>query len=242
MNESVSHRSMSPPSSRAGFFGFSVIELLTVVGIITIVATLAIPVVSQVRESAKSTLCVNHLQQANLAFQRYISDMGNRIVTRRGGSRGSSNDIWGAELSGRGYLSESAREKGYQTLSGQDPRILQCPSGAVPPDYTSTNWAWYTYGLNIFTSGARSITENGTDLSVRPILTVEEPSRFPFLADSASGNDNFQYFRISAGTAGIALRHRQKGNVLFLDGHAEAVDRQRAQELGFPSIYDIPRR
>ncbi len=231
---------MNPPRKRKqARHGFTLLEALVTIAILLVLVGMIFPIASRMRESSRNSQCIAHLRQAGVAMQHYISEMGNRIVTRRGGNRGGSTDLWGAELSGRGYLSEPARKDGYRSTTGSDPRLLQCPTGALPPSFSMTNWSWYTYGINLFTPGLKSTEEKETPLSVRNVMTIQSPAKFPLLADSASGTDNVQYFRLSSDNGGLALRHSGKGNVLFLDGHVEAIGRKEAQALGFPDIHSI---
>ncbi len=218
--------------------GFSLTELLIVVALIAVVSALAFPIFSHARAKSRAATCINHLRATGIAFQVYINDCGQQIVTRRGGSSRTGGDLWPAELSGRGYLSEPQRSDGYRSMTGDDPKLLTCPAGSLPANYSLTNWSWYTYGLNLFTPGSKSVEVGKTQLSIRKISSIAEPSKFVLLADSASGANNQQYFRISEGNAGIALRHGNRGHALFLDGHIEALTRQDAERLGFPSIYD----
>lgn len=53
---------------------FTLIELLTVVAIIGVLAALLMPVISRVRESAKSSRCVTNLRQVGVAIQSYTAD------------------------------------------------------------------------------------------------------------------------------------------------------------------------
>jgi type II secretory pathway pseudopilin PulG len=50
------------------------IELLTVVAIIGVLAALLLPVIGKVRDSAKSARCVSNLRQTGIAIQGYIND------------------------------------------------------------------------------------------------------------------------------------------------------------------------
>lgn len=145
--------------------------------------------------------------------------------------------MWGAELSGRGYLDEPTRTDGYRSTNGVDPDNLRCPVGKLPEDYSMTNYAWYTYGLNMFTGG-KAQTLNGTQVYVTPVAAIENPSQFVLLSDSADINFNQTFRMRPSEMGGLAIRHGGKGNILFLDNHLEAVDGKEAEPFGFPAIYE----
>lgn len=58
------------PISRAAF---SLVELLIVIGIIAALLAFLLPVVSRVREAARSTVCLSNLRQWGQAHQMYLS-------------------------------------------------------------------------------------------------------------------------------------------------------------------------
>ena len=58
----------TPPSKRSGF---SVIELLVAITVITILAALIIPAVQQAREAARRTECRNNLRQIGVAIHAF---------------------------------------------------------------------------------------------------------------------------------------------------------------------------
>ncbi|MCX6345296.1 MAG: prepilin-type N-terminal cleavage/methylation domain-containing protein [Armatimonadetes bacterium] len=54
--------------------GFSLIELLVVIGIIAILAAILFPMLGNAREHAKQIRCLQNLKQLGLAFQKYCDD------------------------------------------------------------------------------------------------------------------------------------------------------------------------
>ena len=63
---------------RAGRRGFSLAELLVVIGIIALLASLILSTISRTRQSAQSTQCMANLHSIGIAFSQYAIDNNNR--------------------------------------------------------------------------------------------------------------------------------------------------------------------
>jgi prepilin-type N-terminal cleavage/methylation domain-containing protein len=85
---------MSPSSHRRAF---SLIELLVVIGIMTLLMSILLPAVQKVRETANRMKCANNMRQLGLAAQNYHADR-HRLPPGYLGPPVSSNEDWPANL------------------------------------------------------------------------------------------------------------------------------------------------
>ncbi len=219
----------SHPGNRA----FTLIELLTVIAIIGILAAILIPVVQSVRESARASQCISNLRQNAGLFHVYLNDNNNRAAVARGGNN-ASQYIWGKVLENEGYLDNRW--------------ILYCPSlpfshevdDPHAPGYGA--WEWRTYGMNVFDTEYGQFEDwRGLQAFVVNYNAVREPSRYLLFADSVDSQE-LQRFRIHQRSDNVNgtvhLRHNNRANVAFLDGHVEAADAARLGNIGLESGQD----
>ncbi len=128
-------RAKQPP----GVSAFTLIELLTVIAIIGILAAILIPVVSAVRDSARSAQCQSNLRQIGTAVHAYMSDRpdSDRLPGPNWIYIRPFNNV-GLGLLLASYLGA------HEFRPGAEPQLIEvmvCPSYAVIFDIESMEWS-----------------------------------------------------------------------------------------------------
>jgi len=82
----------------AQFFAFTLLELLVVIGIIAILASLLLPALGRAKATATSASCLNNLKQLQVSWQMYVDDHGDFVPPNRSentnGAWRSTPDSW----------------------------------------------------------------------------------------------------------------------------------------------------
>lgn len=105
--------------------GFSLIELLTVIAIIAILAAIIFPVMSAVKTKAKTTQCMTNLKQISAALKMFKQDNGYYPATLSG-----SVQYIGGGNSGQAVPLEQTKGDGLfpeYTKGGSGFKVFHCP-------------------------------------------------------------------------------------------------------------------
>jgi len=127
---------------------FTLIELLTVIAIIGILAAILIPVVGAARERAKVAVCQSNLRQVGVAVQMYAIDNNEYVpgVARDPLTGTIGPNVGPNRLAGRlvprpyGWAEEAYLD---------DADVLYCPSLAHHPDFQQDGQGHFTRGNRI---------------------------------------------------------------------------------------------
>lgn len=106
--------------------GFTVVELLTVIGLIVLLVALFLPVVSRVRTAAASAGCLANLRQIGTAWTASMADERGRLAAYHGYTSGTPSAAWA------GYWTQSAG------MSKVSPGTLFCPAAPSPTASNAT--------------------------------------------------------------------------------------------------------
>lgn len=213
--------------------GFTLVELLICIGVLLVLLVIAYPALSRMQVMTRNIRCVSNLRGAGAALLSYAAESGNKFRFFARGGNDSGVTIWGKVLLDKRYIS--------------DPGMLRCPAGRSVRSITDNAWYWNTYGLNMVTiEGMPMVAAGTTQVYSLRVQALRNPSRVPMLVDSATLAEfepgvRSETFRVNIQklTDGVQLRHRNKANAIFMDGHIESLSRPQAEEYFISTlIYD----
>ncbi len=216
--------------------GFTLVELLVVIGIISVLVAILLPALNKVRQNAITLTCASNLRQIGIMFDMYVHDY-NGWLPPLNWKHDLDNSI--PNHNSYGMVHALGPYMGHPEWAGQSltpPYIFQFDSAAkeafrrsvfVCPDYHPTG-----YSIQPYLSG---IAENRHLISLNPqpwehtrprrVAQVRKPTHtLIHVADSyqdynlknrselLGGKRSFDIYRHNNGTA---------ANILFFDGHVK---------------------
>lgn len=221
-----SYRRMTAPRNYPKKCAFTLIELLTVVAIIGVLAAILIPVVGMVRHKANSSTSLSNLRQIGNAVSVYTTDMkGNYPLLNRRSLDNPEKYFWPQAL-------EEKVLEWDRTAAGKHP-IFEDPTA-------SKHHGISDYGGNmLFFGDGNESNQNRVD-GFRNIFKVQRPSSTVIVATAhhPSTDDNSaawliagSYAATGSGTA-VPEARLNSGEVglVFVDGHAEIVMAEKLED------------
>lgn len=201
-----------PPSQNPLHRAFTLIELLTVIAIIGILAGILIPTVGAVRKTARTVTCTNNLRQIFFAIQHWINE--NKGLYPPANASAIPGENWDGNGGGRWYQRTSPFTAYLLNDSGRASDMFVCPENRDPAaDATTGIGHGWPYVVNY-----HIIADNN-----KPRQNINSPLPFStliMLADSASGpNWGAGFNDTSSGWNRVGESHRGKSNILWCDGH-----------------------
>jgi prepilin-type N-terminal cleavage/methylation domain-containing protein/prepilin-type processing-associated H-X9-DG protein len=201
--------------SRQYHRAFTLIELLTVIAIIAILAAILIPVARRVRESARASVCVSNIRQVSIAMLLYADENNGILPTAGDFRRPPSRSDWILWRNTRGFQIEDSEIIPY--LGGVfSPDVYRCPSDERISDPNQSYR--YSYTLNRMLAEREGAPRETLDGRVG---IVENPSTVILLVEEAEPNDSSAW--LMSNDDFLTECHSNRGHVSFVDSHVELV-------------------
>ena len=242
----------NPLAPRRSKRGFTLVELLVVIGIIALLISMLLPALNKAREAAKRAACLSNLRTIGQVMYIYAHDNKDQIPL--GTIKERYQEAYWIRLTGRwptwGPL--------YRANLMKSPAAFYCPSaqGDVFHEYDGVRNPWQPETGNV--RGGyylRPMAQNGTPVLWRDGNTAAKPAAPPVADEGPDTNDpaagawrpyprlsKFKNRAISADIFAtphrIEWRHKKGINVLYANGHAKWLDRGAFDKL--PPSWKLP--
>lgn len=228
----------SQPMTRSIRRGFTLIELMVVISIITLLVAILLPVLSSTRERARTIQCAAQLRSVQFALLNYANDHRSQLpFSEQPRIVPAGDDIhnlrWAGSLALVGhYITPASFWCDSRTVS---PALRTWVAGFTTVEQAHS-FAWAYTGYSVNHSGAmpphgsvgapRVVNVDDPRLSPSTLLSVTEGRE---TAPSGPGRDG--YFSVIPNLAALRLfAHGESVNASFLDGHVET---KPAADLGY---------
>ncbi len=220
----IAHAAPSRPGRPAQWAGgFTLVELLTAIGIIAVLSALLFPVLARARAGAQATACLTNLRQIGLAIRAYQQDWDDRYPWAVDPIDKSLPGIWAAYPDFMGQIPAMPLLHALLLPYARHRELFRCP---LDSGYEVADWVGRTLDAR-----PTSFARLGTSYSYRTDITrlqipdgaFRAPARVAVLFDACGrwhGSWDVGEWRY---------------NVLHGDGHAKSLSRgQMDLELALP--------
>jgi prepilin-type processing-associated H-X9-DG protein/prepilin-type N-terminal cleavage/methylation domain-containing protein len=222
--------------------GFTLVELLVVIGIIALLISILLPTLNKVKASARTLKCLASLRQWGMAQASYVGECKAWAVPDIQGVSAPVNvrTRWSNNNQFRKALGIQEHHVGFGT-SNRVPLELLCPeaSKAIAQANKVGGQAQFSYGYNIVNMLVLPPGATGTAIEFRGIKATKVHNAaaklmfadaMDFQVNRAHSDDYLKVpgaddLRPGGDSEYVAFRHGGKVNVLFWDGHASTLQR-----------------
>ena len=240
---------------------FTLVEMLVVIAIIAILASLLLPALAVSKKKGQQTKCLSNLHQLGLSMMMYIDDNQGAFAGIASVHLGFNAADWIYWRTNTAIYPPIEKSPIVADTGSASAALFRCPldqiSGARFTAPTADGPYLYSYSLTGYgTGGYAGFTNTTANLGMSTIFTARSKFIFKQTAvnnptlkimfaeepggpwDSPTGGVGINDGRWMPGQDPLTNRHQGNANVTFADGHAEAVKWQFGSNLtnSMPSL------
>jgi len=210
--------------------GFTIVELLVVVAIIIVLASLVFIGMGRIQSTGRSAVCASNLRQVGVAMLSYASDNQGKLppLAKIDPETGKQLGIWTLVVAREGYLWDNSIPGTPKLGEGN----WACPDCRVPANTHGGYGIAEATVMQYDDRVSRANTRLGkSEFGSMRLTSIVNPAQTWLVGDAAKTPDNLgeSWYAIwskpSKWTTGHtpAARHGGKVNVCMVDGHIETL-------------------
>jgi prepilin-type N-terminal cleavage/methylation domain-containing protein/prepilin-type processing-associated H-X9-DG protein len=220
--------------------GFTLVELLVVVAIITIIVAMLLPAMSKVREQATGISCMGRMRQLALGIEGYAIDYSFVIPVETSYIDSSTGITWVSFYDGlkngpfkmkKAYVTRETTKATGNSNAFSCPKTTSGTYGILHPQHTTGNYfftsssaGWDTfYGVRLVKIQKRTDFVLITD-------TINDPWSGTLPTAGNAGWATDRYLGGYQSNGGLWLAHNNRANAIFADFHVESCDPGRLRK------------
>ena len=207
---------------------FTMLELLVVIGIISILASLLLPALKSATDEAKAISCTSMMRQRSLWARFYESDWNSYLPLA--GHQSNTKNIWHSQMYTYSNMNlETFIFKGVSCPGDSSPNTPYTDTPAVKLSFIYNNW------LGNYWTGA-------TNSGYVKLDTIKNPSACGRMIDghveSSDTQSRLMSWMVAWGmpTYYVSFRHMQRANLLYVDGHVDKLSKVEIESI--PIVYN----